>query len=291
MFVQYNCFILVFFEFLDTGSLRGSETLQSVAKCVSLRSLELNDDLINVNYATTLTTLNKLTRLHIPSFDRMSDVLSHLTNLKHLALSLCFEEVPFISYIKLTALTNLTHLKMDLTFVTVKDLFSVLFTALTNLNVLGMFSSLSLFDFPNHQRNALHWLSEINFAHIVGSEVTILSKLSNLRYLSFENCMAVDVSRIPFNSLPNLYQLHLPKTGENITYITSFIFTLNYSSYAIKFIETRDDKPSFTACTALEVLNMNSALGLAENLVLNPTLLKHVIELSLSSNGEFLSMI
>jgi hypothetical protein len=104
-----------------------------------------------MNYATMLTTLDKLTRLHIPSFDRMSDVLSRLTNLKHLALSLCFEEVSFASYIKLTALTNLTHLKMDLTFVTSKDLFSVLFPALTNLCSLGTFPSSNLFDFPNHE--------------------------------------------------------------------------------------------------------------------------------------------
>jgi hypothetical protein len=67
-------------------------------------------------------------------------------------------------------------------------------------------------------------------------------------------------------------------------------YVIIHLTHDITFLETRDDKPSFTACTALEVLNMNSILGLANNLAQNPTLLKHIIELSLSSNGEFLQL-
>lgn len=227
-------------EVLNTGSLRGIDSVQNLAKCVSLSSLELSDDLININYATALTSLTNLTRLYIPSFDRMSDVLSYLTNLRRLALGFSStEQITFTSYLKLTTLRNLTHMKIELPFSTSNELFAVLFTALTNLCSL-----------------------EINFAELTGSAVAVLSVLSALRYLSFEGCLAANISQFPFNALPNLYQLHLPKT-----------FTF-------------DDTPSFTACTALEVLNMNSVPGLADNLTMNPLLLRHLIDFTPSSIGD-----
>jgi hypothetical protein len=256
-------------EFLDLGSLRGIETLQAIAQCTSLCSLELNDDLININYATALITLTNLTRLYIPSFAGMSDVLSHLTNLKCLALCLCStEEMSISSYLRLTTLINLTHLKLDLSLPNASELFSLLFTALTNLYSLGTTNSpllihslkltqthslthstrfslflllFSLFTITKSISNLYYWFyltltlcSEINFVDLTEPHITVLNMLSKLRYLSLENCRTHSLSSIPFNSLPNLYQLYLPKTGVTKIYIS--LSSSSYSSISIPFI-------------------------------------------------------